>query len=77
MTKGNLRKRRILNRGDSCSQNESVHHVMFDCVVPNNIQPIISEIFEIKIGDSYESVVMFWVSSSQNSTLNSITNVVL
>ena len=58
MTKDNLRKRQIFKPEEClfCSEKETVHHLMFDCVVSKIIWTFVSEHFAVCIGTSYEYV---------------------
>lgn len=55
-----------------CLEKETVHHLMFSCIVARNIWSVVSEFFAVSIGDSYKSVARLWVANSKNSALISI-----
>ena len=76
MTSDNLKKRHLKKPEDCvfCNELETVHHLMFECVVANNIWELMSELFCVQIGRDYEPVARFCVSNSKNSALNFITS---
>ena len=44
-----------------CTEDESVHHLFFDCVVSKQIWAIISECLDISIGDNFTSIGTMWL----------------
>ena len=44
-----------------CTEDESVHHLFFDCVVSKQIWAIISECLDISIGDKFTSIGTMWL----------------
>lgn len=72
MTRDNLRKRHKIKPLDCvfCSENESVHHLFFGCVVAKYVWTVIGEYFNISLGDDYLSIARFWLSNMKNSALN-------
>jgi hypothetical protein len=68
MTRDNLKKRHLNKPEDClfCSEQESIQHLFFDCVVASNTWSLIAEFFHIRIGSNYESAARFWVSNKKN-----------
>jgi hypothetical protein len=67
-----LAKRRTLD-DDSCffwNEHESAKHLFFECVVAKSIWDVISDIFKLPIGNSFESVAHWWLSDNKNLVLN-------
>lgn len=55
MTRDNLNKRHIIKPLDCvfCFQDESVHHLIFECVVASYVWNVISEHFGLILGTRY------------------------
>lgn len=56
---------------------ESVQHLFFECVVVRIMWKIVSDIVQVKIGESYESMAGFWLSNKKFTVLNMISSAVL
>jgi hypothetical protein len=58
MTRDNLKKRHVNKPGDCvfCSDLESIHHLLFDCVTARSTWNILAKFLDHPIGSSYESV---------------------
>ena len=72
MTRDNLRKRRIIKPSDCvfCSEDETIHHLLFDCVVAMFVWVIIREHLKVDAGTDYLSVARFCLSNKKRSSLN-------
>jgi hypothetical protein len=74
MTRDNLLKRN-LNKPVCCvfcSENESIDHLFFQCIVAKQIWKFITSVFNIQVGHDYISVARFWVANKKHPALNSI-----
>lgn len=71
LTRTNLAKRKHLDDISClfCAEDETVHHLFFDCYVSTLMWKHISEIFDIQIGLDFESVARWW-NNKKNSVLN-------
>ena len=74
MTKDNLAKRGIEKPPDCvyCTDNETIDHLFFGCVVAKQIWRQVSEVFSIELGSDYLSIARFWPASKKHTVLNSI-----
>lgn len=79
MTRDNLRKRHIIKPLDCvyCTEDESVTHLFFDCVVAKNLWPLVKDYFKLPVGGSFESIARYWVSNKKNSALNTVCSAIL
>jgi hypothetical protein len=67
LTRDNLSKRRTVD-DDSClfcNEHESAKHLFFECVVATSLWDVISDIFKLSIGKSFESVARWWLSDNK------------
>jgi hypothetical protein len=55
-----------------CYENETVHRLLFDCILAENTWPVIYKYFAVNIGSSLELVARFWVSNNKNTALNTV-----
>lgn len=55
----------------SCSENESINHLFFDCVVDKCIWAEMSDLFQVHIGPDFQSIANFWISSKKHAVSNS------
>ncbi|PNT78344.1 hypothetical protein BRADI_1g77870v3 [Brachypodium distachyon] len=60
-----------------CTEKESVHHLLFDCVVARLIWKIVSFYFNRQLGSDLESIARLWISNKSHGTLNSVCSAVL
>ena len=79
MTKYNLKKRGIEKPPEClfCSENESIQHLFFDCVVAKQIWKHVSDFFCLSVGSDYMSIAHFWPGHSKHACLNSVAAYVL
>ena len=79
LTRDNLAKRRDVEDLSClfCSENETCHHLFFDCFVAKLIWPVIHELFGVQVGNDLESVARWWISNSKNSALNVVCTAIL
>lgn len=58
LTRDNVAKRKHIEDGSGlfCSENESIHHLFFECAVAHRIWCDMSECCGVNIGANYESV---------------------
>lgn len=55
-----------------CGDNESVQHLMFDCVVASHVWSFVSECFHIDTITSFDDVIAFLHSEKKNSVINMV-----
>jgi hypothetical protein len=74
LTRDNLGKRRRVDDPSClfCSNNETVHHLLFDCVVAKKAWEEISIILGINIGLDYESIARLWLCNKRFDVANII-----
>jgi hypothetical protein len=60
-----------------CSEEETVHHVFFECVVAKHMWVYISECLYVNLGGCFESIGKFWLSDKKNSVINIFTSAAL
>jgi hypothetical protein len=74
LTRDNLGKRRRVDDPSClfCSDNETVHHLLFDCVVAKKAWEEISIILGINIGLDYESIARLWLCNKRFDVANII-----
>jgi mannosylglycoprotein endo-beta-mannosidase len=74
MTRDNMLKRNLGKPTDCifCSEEESVDHLFFSCIVATKIWELVSEFFGISIGLDYLSVARFWIANKKHMALNTI-----
>ena len=79
MTRDILRKRHIIKPLDCvfCTEQETNHHLFFDCVVARNIWSFVNLFFQKNLGTNFESVARFWISNKKNLALNVVSSTVL
>ncbi|PNT70772.1 hypothetical protein BRADI_2g17525v3 [Brachypodium distachyon] len=79
MTRDNLKKRHIEKPKNCvfCSENETVQHLFFDCVVAKIIWHSVSLHFNKQLGADLESIARLWLSHKKHGALNSICAVAL
>jgi len=53
-----------------CAEEESVHHLFFDCCGATLMWKHLSDILNIQIGIDFEYVARWWLSNKRNSILN-------
>jgi hypothetical protein len=72
LTRDNLGKRRRVEDMTylSCSENETIVHLFFDCIVTRQAWSLISEVFCIQIGVDYESMANNWLCNKKFGTVN-------
>ena len=79
MIKDNLLRRGIEEPKECmfCSEEESISHLFFDCVVAKLIWKQVAIFFDVNIGTSYISVAQYWPANSKHACLNSVVACVL
>jgi hypothetical protein len=79
LTRDNLKKCRDVSNPTClfCSDQESISHLFFNCVVAKNVWIIISEVLEVGIGEDYESVAKLWIANKKYVVTNVVTSAVL
>jgi hypothetical protein len=60
-----------------CSEEETVHHLFFECVVAKHMWVYISECLYVNLGGCFESIGKFWLSDKKNSVINIFTSAAL
>ena len=72
LTRTNLAKRRHVDDTTClfCSEQETVHHLFFECCVPKVLWTYISEIFHVALGTDYESIARWWISNKTYKVMN-------
>jgi hypothetical protein len=78
LTRDNLEKRR---RGDDktslfCSENETAHHLLFECVVAAQTWKIMSGIVVFQIGQDFESIARCWLCNTKFGIVNMFSSAV-
>ena len=79
MTRDNLLKRGIdKTRGCLfCSDQETIDHLFFGCVVAKSIWGEVSSFFSTDLGSSYLSIAKFWPANKKHEVLNAFCACVL
>ena len=79
LTRDNLTKRRKVEDATClfCVENESCHHLFFDCAVARRCWTVVSDILGIQVGGDIVSIGQLWLSDKKNSVINMITSAVL
>jgi len=79
LTRDNLNIRQKLDdvRCLFCSEDESIHHLFFDCVVSRQIWYLISECLGVNIGANFISIGIMWLSNKRFLVHNVITSATL
>jgi hypothetical protein len=72
LTGDNLGKRRKLEDRTClfCSENETIAHLFFGCVVARQAWTLISDVFHIQIGVDYESMAKHWLCNKKYGIIN-------
>ena len=72
LTRTNLAKRRHVDDTTClfCSEQETVHHLFFECCVAKVLWTYISEIFHVALGTDYESIARWWISNKTYKVMN-------
>jgi hypothetical protein len=72
LTRDNLSKRRQVDDFTYlfCNEQESIHHLFFDCVVSRFLWESISSCFNKDLGADFESVARWWIREKRNHVLN-------
>jgi hypothetical protein len=60
-----------------CSENETVHHLFFDCIVAKQFSREVSLLFKVDIVHVFESVARFWVANNRHHVLYSVSSCAL
>ena len=79
LTRDNLKKRRDVSDPTClfCSEQESISHLFFECIVAVNVWRIISEVLGVDVGSDYESVAKFWIANKKHVITNVVSSAVL
>jgi hypothetical protein len=75
ITRDNLNKRRNVDDLSClfCNENESVHHLLFECVVVRQACEAISQAVGFEIGYDYESMAKCWLCNKKIGIVNTLT----
>lgn len=79
LIRDNLAKRREVS-DPSClfyAESESILHLFFDYYVASNVWRFISELLQINVSGSYESVAALWIANKIHMIHNIVTSAVL
>ena len=74
MTRDNLNKRK-LNKPECCTfctEDESIEHLFFQCIVAKHVWHFVSEFFSLPLGADFISIAKFWLANQKHATLNSV-----
>jgi hypothetical protein len=79
LTRDNLAKRREAEDKTClfCSEQETVHHVFFDCCVAKLAWESISNACSVDLGSDFKSVAKWWIRHEKCASLNTFTAAVL
>ena len=55
-----------------CTDEESIQHLFFDCIVAKNVWRVVSGFFNTPLGSDYTSVARFWIANKKHAVLNSV-----
>jgi hypothetical protein len=58
------------------TENESVHHLFFGCVVAQRAWRVISQIMGVETGSNFESVDKMWLCNKKFGVINIVTSAV-
>ena len=79
LTRDNLSKRK--NIADKtclfCGENETIHHLFFDCCVAVETWNSCADILNIQGAHSFETVARWWISNKKHTVLNMCTSAFL
>jgi hypothetical protein len=78
LTSDNLDKRRKLENKTYlfCEEHESLHHLLFDCVVAKQAWLVVSELVGFQVGSDFESLAKCWLCNTKFGVLNMLTSAV-
>ena len=78
LTRDNLNKRKKVEDLTClfCEEQETVHHLFFDCVVVKQLWSVLANIFHTQSLDSLEDVGKYWLSNKRNGIFNICTSAV-
>jgi hypothetical protein len=79
LTRDNLAKRKKIEDPSClfCTENETVHHLFFECVVVRQCWKVISDIVAVNVESDLAAIGQYWLSNKRHSLLNIITSAVL
>jgi hypothetical protein len=79
LTRDNVSKRKQADDKSClfCKENESIHHLFFDCVVSRQVLVNISECLDLQCGECFESVGRMWLSNKKYMIANIFTSAAL
>ena len=74
MTRDNLKKRNMNKPEDCifCSENESIDHLFFQCIVANQLWHFISDFFDVHVGNDYFSIAKLWIANKKYADRKSV-----
>jgi hypothetical protein len=76
LTRDNLRKRTKVEDPSClfCSENETVHHMLFGCVVSGKAWRMVPDVLGIKMGKDYESIAKLWLCNKRYGVTNIVSS---
>jgi hypothetical protein len=79
MTRDNLEKRRLGKpiACEFCSEQETIFHLFFDCIVTKRIWSYVSNFLNLQLGSDFESVSKFCLANKEHYVTNSICAAIL
>jgi hypothetical protein len=79
MTRDNLEKRHLGKpiSCEFCSENESISHLFFECIVAKRIWISTSNFLNLQLGSDFESIAKYWLANKKHSVTNSICAAIL
>lgn len=72
LTRDNLGERRKVEDRTTClfcNEVQTINHLLFDCVVAQQLWAILSKIVEVQLGGSVDSIGKIWLSNKRNGIL--------
>jgi hypothetical protein len=78
LTRNNLGKRRQVDDKSCvfCSDEESINHLFFECVVSKQAWVVVSEVVGFQMGANYESMAKCWLCNKKYVVINMLSSAV-
>jgi hypothetical protein len=78
LTRDNLGKRRRVDEQTClfCSEEETTHHLLFECVVAKQTWNVISDVMGFHIGEDFESIARCWLCNKRFGVVNILSSAV-
>jgi hypothetical protein len=78
MTRNNLRARGIPKpmECEMCAEFETMHHLMFDCVVARALWDLFEEVFDVHVSN-FESIATKWLCNKKFMHFNVVSSAIL